>query len=48
MVIWYLLRRLFTMAVALWLIITITFVIMHAVPGGPFASEKKLPDAIKK
>ncbi|MEW6066003.1 peptide ABC transporter permease [Desulforamulus profundi] len=44
----YLVRRLFTMTIALWLIITITFAMMHAIPGGPFASEKKLPDAVKK
>ncbi|MCL5290771.1 MAG: ABC transporter permease [Bacillota bacterium] len=44
----YLLRRLFTMTVALWLIITITFAIAHSIPGGPFASEKKLPEAVKK
>lgn len=29
--------------VALWVIVTITFLLMHAVPGGPFAREKKLP-----
>lgn len=42
----YLSRRLFSMAIALWLVITITFAIMHTIPGGPFASEKKLPDGI--
>lgn len=44
----YVLRRLITMFLALWLIITITFVIMHSVPGGPFASEKKVPPAVLK
>lgn len=44
----YLSQRLFSMAVALWLVITITFAIMHTIPGGPFASEKKLPDGIIK
>ncbi|MDE8715189.1 ABC transporter permease, partial [Veillonella atypica] len=29
--------------VILWVIISITFVLMHAIPGGPFTSEKKLP-----
>ncbi|HBV98211.1 MAG: peptide ABC transporter permease [Peptococcaceae bacterium BICA1-7] len=42
----YILRRLATMLAALWLIITLTFTIMHIAPGGPFASEKKLPPAI--
>ena len=35
------------MLLALWLIVTVTFIIMHAIPGGPFASEKKVPDVIK-
>jgi len=34
------------MIIALWVIVTITFFLMHAVPGGPFAAEKKLPDVI--
>ena len=25
----------------------ITFVLMHAIPGGPFTSEKKLPPQVK-
>jgi len=31
---------------ALFVITTITFFLMHAVPGGPFAAEKRLPDQI--
>ncbi|MGQ9756125.1 MAG: ABC transporter permease [Desulfotomaculales bacterium] len=42
----YLVRRIITMLTALWLIITATFFIMHAVPGGPFASEKAVPAAV--
>lgn len=42
----FLIRRLFTMLIALWMVITVTFVIMHAVPGGPFASEKPVPPAV--
>lgn len=42
----YFLRRVLTSLLAMWLIVTITFTIMHSIPGGPFASEKKLPDAI--
>ena len=33
--------------VTLWVIITITFVVMRLVPGGPFDREKKLPEQIK-
>ena len=38
----YLLQRLGMMAVTLWAIITLTFFLMHAVPGGPFVSERML------
>ncbi|WP_092473496.1 ABC transporter permease [Desulfotruncus arcticus] len=43
----YLLRRVTTMILAMWLIVTVTFIIMHSIPGGPFASVKKVPAAIK-
>jgi oligopeptide transport system permease protein len=36
------------MIVVLWVIVTATFFMMKALPGGPFASEKKLPEAILK
>jgi oligopeptide transport system permease protein len=36
------------MAISLFLIITSTFFLMHAIPGGPFTSEKKVPEEIKK
>jgi hypothetical protein len=39
----YLLKRIAGAAVVLWAIITITFGLMHAIPGGPFTQEKKLP-----
>ncbi|MFA4884485.1 MAG: ABC transporter permease [Desulfotomaculaceae bacterium] len=42
----YFFRRSLTIALALWLVVTMTFTIMHLIPGGPFASEKKLPDVI--
>ena len=41
----YILRRLIVMAPLLWAIATITFFLMHAVPGGPFDNEKPLPPA---
>lgn len=44
----YILQRVLTMIVVLWVIITATFFMMKALPGGPFASEKKIPDAILK
>ncbi len=42
----YLLQRLLMTIVALWAIVTITFFLMHAVPGGPFARDKELPEVI--
>jgi len=43
----YILKRLLTMIVTLWIIITLTFVIMHLIPGDPFASDaKSLPEEI--
>ncbi|MFN0020309.1 MAG: ABC transporter permease [Pirellulaceae bacterium] len=32
----------------LWLVYTISFSLMWSVPGGPFKSEKKIPEAIKR
>lgn len=36
------------MLLVLWVIITVTFVLMHAIPGGPFTAEKALPEAVMK
>lgn len=35
------------MMAALWVIATITFFMMHAIPGGPFTSDRKLPPAVE-
>ena len=43
----YVLRRIGSALVILWVIISTTFVLMHAIPGGPFTSEKKLPPQVK-
>lgn len=43
----YIIRRLIYMLVVLFTVAGITFLLMHAVPGGPFDSEKKLPPEIK-
>ncbi len=42
----YLLKRILAMVITLWFVITITFFLMHAIPGGPFSSEKQLPDEV--
>lgn len=43
----YLLGRILSAIFVIWLVITITFFLMHSIPGGPFSTEKDLPDAIK-
>jgi len=43
----YIIRRFIYMFVVLIAISAITFLLMHAVPGGPFDNEKKLPPEIK-
>jgi dipeptide transport system permease protein len=35
----YIIRRFISMIVTLWLVITITFFLMHTVPGSPFDKE---------
>lgn len=42
----YLIKRIAGAVVVLWAVITITFLLMHAIPGGPFTAEKKLPPAV--
>ena len=42
----YLLNRIFNSCIVLLAIITITFLLMHAIPGGPFTGEKNLPPAV--
>ena len=43
----YLAKRIGMMIVTLFLIITLTFFLMHAIPGGPFTSEKMLAPEIE-
>lgn len=42
------LTRIFNSLLVLLAIITITFFLMHAIPGGPFTSEKNIPAAVLK
>ena len=42
----YIIRRVLQLIPVLWAVATITFILMHMVPGGPFTQDKKLPDAI--
>ena len=43
----YITRRLLWIIPVLFAVSVITFALMHAVPGGPWAREKQLPDAVE-
>ena len=43
----YIIKRLLLAIVTLWAVVTITFFVMKAVPGDPFASEKAISDTAK-
>lgn len=43
----FILRKLSLALITLWIIASATFFLMHALPGDPFASEKKVPPAVK-
>ncbi len=41
----YILKRIGLAILTVWVVITVTFFVMHAVPGGPFMSEKAVSEA---
>jgi len=41
-------RRLFWLAITLWAVFTVTFVLMRSVPGGPFDRERIVPPEIQR
>ncbi|GLC28725.1 ABC transporter permease [Clostridium omnivorum] len=44
----YILKRLGASLITLWVVVTVTFILSHAIPGGPFDREKPLPPEVKK
>lgn len=44
----YLLQRFLWGVLTLWAVFTVSFVLMHSVPGSPFAGERNLPPAIER
>lgn len=44
----YIVKRVVSSLIVLLVIITITFALMHAIPGGPFTGEKNIPAAVLK
>lgn len=43
----YLFKRIINSIIVLWIVMTVTFFLMHAIPGGPFTQEKTLPPAVQ-
>ena len=43
----YIVKRIFLAIVTIWVVITVTFFVMHAVPGGPFTGEKAVTESVK-
>ena len=43
----FILKRVVSTVLTLWVVITITFFLMRLMPGGPFDGEKKVPPAVK-
>ena len=44
----YIVKRILLSIFTIWVVITITFFVMHAVPGGPFVGEKATTEAVLK
>jgi oligopeptide transport system permease protein len=44
----YIIKRVVSGIITLWAVITITFVLIHSIPGGPFDKEKQLPKEVKE
>lgn len=44
----FVVRRLLWMAITLWVVFTVSFALMRAVPGGPFDREKSVPPEIRR
>ncbi len=42
----YIIKRLGLSLVTLWVVVTITFILMHSIAGNPFAKEGKMPPAV--
>ncbi|MEA4845713.1 MAG: ABC transporter permease, partial [Clostridiaceae bacterium] len=42
----YLLKRVIMAIVTIWAVVTVTFILMHSVPGDPFIQGNKMPKAV--
>jgi oligopeptide transport system permease protein len=46
--IWFIVRRFIGLVVTLWIVFTLSFLLMHAVPGGPYSNERNVPPEIEE
>ena len=46
--IWFIVRRFLGLILTLWIVFTLSFLLMRAVPGGPYSSERNLPPEIEE
>ncbi len=44
--IWFIAKRLLWMVITIWVVFTVSFLLMHAAPGGPFDSQRKVSPEI--
>ncbi|MBL4938179.1 ABC transporter permease [Clostridium sp. YIM B02515] len=44
----YVLKRIFSSIITLWVVVTLTFTLSRVIPGGPFDSEKDTPIEVRK
>jgi oligopeptide transport system permease protein len=45
---WFIARRIVGLVFTLWCVFTVSFLLMRAVPGGPFSGERNLPPEIEE
>ncbi len=44
----YIIKRVISAIITIWFIMTLTFVMMHSIPGNPFSSERAMDETVKK
>ncbi len=44
----YIFKRIISAVITIWFIMTLTFVMMHSIPGNPFSSERAMDETVKK
>lgn len=44
----YIFKRIVSAIITIWFIMTLTFILMHSIPGDPFLSERAMDETVKK